>query len=476
MKVKNIAFSGFMASILMAGAAYAADTPTLATDQYVIQGVNYAISQAAADAASKVGTAVTNITNGTTIAAKATGDADGNEISSTYLKATDAADTYEAKGTAAGLVGTLPTGKANVVAYIADESAAAENAIKALDDDLKELQETVAGIESYDDAELAGRVSANETAINTINTSDVMQSGATADKINAITSNTTAIGANASAIADLENGKQDQLDADQLAAVNSGIDADKVGKYDAYNTTLTELAADITELDRKKQDALPTTTGNTGKVLKVGANGLEWATDANSVYDDTALAGAIEGLDTDINAANTGLKARMTAAETSIINKANATDVYTKTEVDGLLDGKQTNLTTEQLAAANSGITDTKVSGYDSHVADDDIHVTSTEKSTWNAKQNAISDLETIRTNATAGKSASDTIATYGNIVTHNVVEFATAEQGAKADSALQNSCESGYCLVTPTGGMVSIKTVSENSQWGSTTGGSGTN
>ena len=46
MKVKNIAFSGFMASILMAGAAYAEGVPTLATDQYVIQGVNYAISQA----------------------------------------------------------------------------------------------------------------------------------------------------------------------------------------------------------------------------------------------------------------------------------------------------------------------------------------------------------------------------------------------------------------------------------------------
>ena len=41
------------------------------------------------------------------------------------------------------------------------------------------------------------------------------------------------------------------------------------------------------------------------------------------------------------------------------------------------------------------------------------------------SKQPTISDLSTIRSNATAGKSASDTIATYGDIVTHNAIEFA---------------------------------------------------
>lgn len=64
--------------------------------------------------------------------------------------------------------------------------------------------------------------------------------------------------------------------------------------------------------------------------------------------------------------------------------------------------------------------------------------VTSSEKTTWNGKQDAISDLSTIRSNATAGKFASDTIATYGNIVTHNTSEFATSAQGALADTALQ--------------------------------------
>lgn len=53
-------------------------------------------------------------------------------------------------------------------------------------------------------------------------------------------------------------------------------------------------------------------------------------------------------------------------------------------------------------------------------------------------KQDTISDLSTIRSNAEHGESAYDTIQEYGDIVTHNVSEFATASQGEKADTALQ--------------------------------------
>jgi hypothetical protein len=71
--------------------------------------------------------------------------------------------------------------------------------------------------------------------------------------------------------------------------------------------------------------------------------------------------------------------------------------------------------------------------------ADKSTTYTKTETDTLlSGKQDTISDLSTIRSNAQAGKSASDTIATYGDIVTHDVAEFATAAQGAKADTALQ--------------------------------------
>ena len=88
--------------------------------------------------------------------------------------------------------------------------------------------------------------------------------------------------------------------------------------------------------------------------------------------------------------------------------------------------------------------------------------VTTTEKTTWDGKQDAISDLATIRSNAQAGKVASDTIATYGNIVTHNVSEFATSAQGAKADTAVQPS-DLGNGTITITQGGITKGTFTTN-------------
>lgn len=53
-------------------------------------------------------------------------------------------------------------------------------------------------------------------------------------------------------------------------------------------------------------------------------------------------------------------------------------------------------------------------------------------------KQDTISDLSTIRENASEGANAYGTIQTYGDIVTHDVSEFATSAQGSLADTALQ--------------------------------------
>lgn len=62
--------------------------------------------------------------------------------------------------------------------------------------------------------------------------------------------------------------------------------------------------------------------------------------------------------------------------------------------------------TAQEIAAIDSGVTATKVSNYDTHIADTTIHVTSTDKTTWNGKQDAISDLQTIRTGAGLGATA----------------------------------------------------------------------
>lgn len=62
--------------------------------------------------------------------------------------------------------------------------------------------------------------------------------------------------------------------------------------------------------------------------------------------------------------------------------------------------------TPAQQDAIDSGATATKIGNYDSHIANATIHVTSTEKHTWNAKQNAIGDLYEIRSGAAAGATA----------------------------------------------------------------------
>ena len=70
----------------------------------------------------------------------------------------------------------------------------------------------------------------------------------------------------------------------------------------------------------------------------------------------------------------------------------------------------------------------------------EETYATKTELSNGlSSKQNTISDLSTIRANALAGKNASTTISEYGNIVTHSISEFATAAQGALAETALQS-------------------------------------
>ena len=62
--------------------------------------------------------------------------------------------------------------------------------------------------------------------------------------------------------------------------------------------------------------------------------------------------------------------------------------------------------TAAQWDAVNSGVTAGKVTGYDAHVANEGIHVTAEQKTSWTAKQDAIEDLATIRSGAALGATA----------------------------------------------------------------------
>lgn len=110
-----------------------------------------------------------------------------------------------------------------------------------------------------------------------------------------------------------------------------------------------------------------------------------------------------------------------------------STNPVANSAIYAALQGKQDSLSTAQLNAANSGITAAKVSTHDTHIANSDVHVTAAQKTAWNAKQEAISDLATIRANAQAGAQAAENAATYGDVVTHDASEFQAAGNYAPA-------------------------------------------
>lgn len=308
-------------------------------------------------------------------------------------------------------------------------------------------------------AATATAVSACEGYASTASTKAAQATAAFEDTVNRMV---TAIGASNTAVA----AKEAAVDAknDAVSAKNAAVSAKTAAEtaQTAAETAATNVStaisthnqsdsahSDIRTAVAAKQDALP--SGTTGYYLKKTANGVEWAAGTGSVTVDDALS------DSSTNPVqNKVIKAALDGKQKTLIAGTNISIDDDGTisaiggggggtvDVDGSLSPTSTNpvqnkalynaiaakqdaLSAAQLLAANSGATATKVSGYDTHVADGDIHVTSSQKTAWTAKQDAISDLATIRSNATAGAGAATTIANYGNIVTHDADEFQPA-------------------------------------------------
>ena len=107
-----------------------------------------------------------------------------------------------------------------------------------------------------------------------------------------------------------------------------------------------------------------------------------------------------------------------------------------------------THFTSSELAAIHSGITAAKVASYDSHLSSTTVHITSNERQTWNAKQNAITDGTQIglgygvcSTNATtAAKTA--TIANF--ILLKNMPVSIRFTNAINVDSATLNISSTG--------------------------------
>lgn len=264
------------------------------------------------------------------------------------------------------------------------------------------------------------------------------------------------------------NAKQFKLAAESAASAaqsaKTAAEAAKTAAQNAVSTATGQVSthnasntahADIRAAVAAKQDALP--SGTAGQYLRKTATGVAWAevsggaggtvnvddalsdTSTNPVQNKvikaaldgkqaTLIAGANVSIGADgrtISAVGGGGAGGTVSVDGSL--SASSTNPVQNKVIKAAIDAKQNALSETQLAAANSGITAAKVSGYDSHTANADIHTTAEQKAAWTAKQDAISDLATIRQNASAGAQAATAAGNYGDIVSHDADEFQPA-------------------------------------------------
>ena len=191
-----------------------------------------------------------------------------------------------------------------------------------------------------------------------------------------------------------------------------------------------------------------------------------------------------------IAATNSGVTAaKVSSYDTHVAD----TDIHVTVSDKSTWNGKQSALSTTQLSATNSGVTSAKVSGYDTHVANGDIHVTAAQKTAWTGKQDAISDLATIRSGAALGATAVQpgdlaAVATSGaysdlsgtpTIPTVDQTYDATsanAQSGVAVASAITTKADTDLANVTNTGKSTAAGWGIPSSTWtGVTIGASGT-
>ena len=317
-----------------------------------------------------------------------------------------------------------------------------------------------------------GKYLGSATSVSTTNVTNT--AAANAADIQTINNNITEIIQSADALADrvdgLEDTKQDKLTAGDYVTIDSDGEVSlDMGALEEYlNTNL--------DVPNKVKVAYDESTD----VLKWSEDGGTTWTTLFSIAEITGDYVSEAQLDSKIEAlAKYATKSEVSTAVTGInetlATKADASSVYTKAEVDAalagvasgeqmteLLAGKQpistadytmgtaagdwAALTTTQQNALNSGVTAATVAAVATNAGD-----IATLQTTVAGKQDVIGDLETIRSNATAGKGAADALGE-GFDSTHTVA----AALDTKADA---NSVPSDTSFTAATGRITALET-----------------
>lgn len=235
-----------------------------------------------------------------------------------------------------------------------------------------------------------------------------------------------------------------QDDIDDEASARESADQTLTNQYNSLNTAVSNIQAVIPN-DASSSNQLADKSFVNSSIASSTANFIGTF---NSVAEMEAYSGTLTNNDYAF------VETTDTAGNTLYDRyKWNGTEWLFEYELNN------SSFTADQWAAINSNATDSKIA----QIATNATNITTLQGQVA-GKQDTITDLATIRSNATAGKQASDTIATYGNIVTHNVSEFATSEQGTKADTAIQGVQINGTDLTKDVNNKVNIPIAGGNS------------
>lgn len=220
--------------------------------------------------------------------------------------------------------------------------------------------------------------------------------------------------------------KQNTLTVNQLNAVNSGITSVLVGQISTNTQAITTEATNRENADTALQSQIDAITASSDVTDIVGTYAQLQAYDTSTLAPNSIIK-VLQ--DESQNNETTYYRWVITGGVGSWVLIGEEGPYYTKSEADSAFVPQSRTINGQSLSA-NVTLTASDVGATTQSYVDTELLT----------KQDVISDLATIRTNATNGASAYTTIQNYGNIVTHNVSEFATSAQGALADTAVQPS------------------------------------
>ena len=209
--------------------------------------------------------------------------------------------------------------------------------------------------------------------------------------------------------------KQDDLNTNQLAAVNSGITSAKVSDYDAH---VANNVIHVTADDKKKWNAAEQNAKDYADGLAVNYDAAGTAAGLNTAMDKRvkvleaidhaqlaadasadAVAKVVAGADSDFDTLKEvadWIKSDTTGAAKLQTDVAGLkTDVSTlQTDVSTLESASHTHDNKAELDLIAAG----DKAKWDKHVANGDIHVTAEQKAAWTAKQDALANAATLST------------------------------------------------------------------------------